>query len=223
MNAVNSIIFALECIAVISFSVSGTVVAIGKRADVFGAVIFSFITTFGGGLIRDLIIGNHPPLLFVSREYAILAAICFAVSLTVFLISFAGNIADRLSQNLHNLLLEGTDMLGLALFCILGVDSAMASAPEIQNNVALLVFCGCITGVGGGILRDVFSAQIPLLFRKHVYIIPALLGTACYVLLLPHTERLIAILVSVSIILILRTLAIRFHWNLPTPLENNRK
>lgn len=223
MTAVELVIFLLTCIAVASYAVSGTIVAIQKRADVFGALFFAFITAFGGGLIRDLTIGTNPPLLFISRDYAILAAVCFTVSLTVFLVSFAGNNADRLSHSLHNLLIEGTDMIGLAFFCVLGVDTALSSVPDLAGNRALLVFCGCITGIGGGILRDVLSAEIPLLFRKHVYFIPALLGTVCYVLLLPHTKRLLAILVSVSIILIIRTLAVRFRWNLPTPLGNRQK
>lgn len=218
MTAVEILIFVLECVAIASYAVSGTIVAIQKRADVFGALFFAFATAFGGGLMRDLTIGKHPPLLFDSREYAILAAICLVSSLTVFLVSFAGNNADRLTHNIHNLLIEGTDMIGLAFFCVLGVESALSSAPDLAGNRALLIFCGCITSVGGGILRDVLSAQIPLLFRKHIYFIPALLGSVCYVYLLPHTNRLLAILASVSIVLVLRILAIRFRWNLPTPL-----
>ena len=113
-------------------------------------------------------------------------------------------------------------MIGLALFCILGVDSAIHFLGS-PSNPALLIFCGCITGIGGGILRDIFSAQIPLVFRKHIYLIPALLGTGCYVLLLSHLPRLAAILISVSIILVIRILAILFHWNLPTPLGKEPK
>ena len=219
---VDVVIFVLECIAAASFSVSGTICAIAKRTDFVGALIFAFVTVFGGGFIRDLVIGRNPPLLLSSMEYAILAAICLVVSISVFLIAFIPNVAGKLTAGLHNAILEASDMVGLALFCILGVDSALA-APVSAGNTALLIFCGCMTGVGGGILRDVLSAQIPLLFRKHIYFIPALLGTVCYVLMLPHTHRLLAILVSVSIILILRILAVRFRWNLPTPLGKNPK
>ena len=216
-SAVDWIIFLLECFAIASFAISGTISAINKRADVFGALIFAFVTSFGGGLMRDLIIGRTPPLLFTSKEYAVLAAICFAVSLTVFLAAFIGNAAESLNAHAHSWLMEGSDMVGLAFFCILGVDSVL-NFPPVSGNAMLVIFCGCITGIGGGILRDVLSAQIPLLFRKRIYFIPALLGTVCYYVLLSRIPRLAAILISVTVILVLRILAVRFRWNLPTPL-----
>ena len=108
------------------------------------------------------------------------------------------------------------------MFCVLGVDSVIefyAKASMAPAHPAVLIFGGCITGIGGGILRDIFSAQIPSIFRKHVYLIPALLGSTCYVFLLPYIPRLAAILISVSIILVIRILAMRFRWDLPTPLD----
>lgn len=221
-SAVDWVLFLLEGLGAVSFAVSGTIIAIKKRTDAVGAVIFALVTAFGGGLIRDLVIGRNPPVLFSTVESAILAGVCFFVSFTLFCVAFIGKVAIVLTERMHNALLEGSDMIGLALFCILGVESAVGFLPS-PANPALLVFCGCATGIGGGILRDVFSAQIPLVFRKHIYLIPALLGTVCYVLLLPHLPRLVAILISVSIILIIRILAIRFRWNLHTPLEKETK
>ena len=220
-SVVDWVMFFLVCVGIVSFAVSGTIIAIQKKTDLIGAIIFAFTTAFGGGLIRDIIIGRNPPALFSTVEYAIYAIICLAVSLSLFLVSFIGKAATVLTGQIHNRLLEGSDSLGLALFCVLGVDSAatFCAANGISANPGLLIFCGCITGIGGGILRDIFSAQIPLIFRKHVYLIPALLGTGCYVFLLPYLPRLAVILISVSIILILRILAMRFHWNWPTPLN----
>ncbi|MBE6530349.1 MAG: trimeric intracellular cation channel family protein [Ruminococcaceae bacterium] len=216
-SPVSWILFLLEGLGAISFAVSGTIIAIKKRNDAVGAVIFALVTAFGGGVIRDLVIGRTPPALFSTVESAVLAGCCFLVSFTMFCVSFIGKTATILTERMHNVLLEGSDMIGLALFCVLGVDSAV-NFLGANVNPALLIFCGCITGIGGGILRDIFSAQIPLVFRKHIYLIPALLGTGCYVLLLPHLPRLASILISVSIILAIRILAICFQWNLPTPL-----
>lgn len=216
-SLIDWIFFLLEGLGAVSFAVSGTIIAIKKRTDAVGAVIFALITAFGGGLIRDLVIGRTPPALFSTVECAILAGVCFGVSFILFLVSFIGKTAIVLTDRMHNVLLEGSDMLGLALFCVLGVDAAIGFLPS-PANPALLIFCGCITGIGGGILRDIFSAQIPMVFRKHIYLIPAVLGTGCYVFLLPYIPRLAAILISVFIILVIRILAIRFQWNLPTPL-----
>lgn len=217
MTAVDTVTFVLECVGIASFSASGTILAIKKRMDVFGALILAMITAFGGGLMRDLVIGVHPPKLFATQEYAVLAAIGAGVSLLLFLLSFFGNVAVLLTEHAHNVFLEATDTVGLALFCVLGVDSALASAPQCAENTMLLIFCGCITGVGGGVLRDVLSAQIPTVFRKHIYLIPALLGSTLYVLMSPYAARLPSILFSAGSILLIRVLAIRFRWNLPTP------
>lgn len=220
MKPIETITLVLECIAVASFSVTGTLIAIKRRLDIFGALVLALITSFGGGLIRDLTIGMTPPLLLSGdREYTTMTVVCVAVSLTVSLTAFLGNMAERLTASIHNILIESTDTLGLALFCILGIDSALEANAAFQSNPALLIFCGCITGVGGGILRDVMTAQIPSIFRKHIYLIPALLGSSLYVVLHSYEVRQIpAILFSAGLILILRFLAIRFRWNLPTPL-----
>ena len=214
---IETVILILECVAVAFFSFSGTLIAIRKRTDPIGALFFAMITCFGGGLIRDMIIGLHPPRLFFDREYAILAVVCAVTSLLVFSCSFIGNTAQKLTDHRHDFWVEGSDAMGLAIFCILGVESALQTDPDLEKNFVLLVFCGCITGVGGGVMRDIFSAQIPSLFRKHIYLIPALAGTLLYVLVRPVANRLAAIAVSVALILLLRFLAIRFRWNLPTP------
>lgn len=217
-----STIFIIECIGMASFSISGTIIAVQKRLDFIGAIFFSLITCFGGGLIRDLIIGVTPPLLFTSFEFRILTLICVGTSTLIFMLSFIKGFAATLLNNVHNFWIELTDSIGLAAFCVAGVDSALASNAD-KDNFLLLVFCGCITGVGGGILRDVLSCEIPLLFRKHIYLIPAIIGTVVYVFMLPIHSSILAYCVSMGIILIIRILALIFHWNLPTPLEKREK
>ena len=162
-SPIDWILFLLEGLGAVSFAVSGTIIAIKKRNDAVGAVIFALITAFGGGLIRDIVIGRTPPALFSTLESAILAACCFLVAFVLFHVAFIGKLATVLTERMHNVLLEGSDMIGLALFCVLGVDSAVGFLGA-GATPALLCVCGCTTGVGGGILRDVFSAQIPMGF-----------------------------------------------------------
>lgn len=218
-----SFIFVIECIGVISFAVSATIVAIRKRLDFIGAVVFALVTSFGGGFFRDLVIGVTPPRLLSSREFGILALICIGVSLLLFHLSFLGQIAPKLIAHIHSPWIELTDSIGLAAFCVLGVDSAIVSCPESADNALLLLFCGCITGVGGGIVRDIFSAEIPGIFRKHIYLIPALVGTLTYIALLPFERQVLSHLIAMAVILCIRTLAIRFKWNCPTPLGREKQ
>ncbi|MCQ2386092.1 MAG: TRIC cation channel family protein, partial [Clostridia bacterium] len=164
-----------------------------------------------------------PPKLLFSFEFRVLAVLCLAVSAFVFSISFFGNVADALISHSHNFWLELTDSVGLAAFCVLGVDSTLSSRPDLAGNALLLVFSGCITGVGGGVLRDMLSAEVPLLFRKHIYFIPAVLGSLIYVFLLPLQRQVLSYLISMGIILLIRLLAMHFKWNLPSPLDVSRK
>jgi uncharacterized membrane protein YeiH len=123
-------------------------------------------------------------------------------------------VAKFIGAHQHNLVLELTDALGLSTFCVLGVDLARGVAGESATTV-LLIFCGLITGVGGGMLRDICSAQIPSVFRKNIYLIPAVLGSTLYVLTYSHWNQLLSMLLSISLIIVIRLLAYFFKWNLP--------
>lgn len=83
-----------------------------------------------------------------------------------------------------------------------------------------MIFCGLITGVGGGMLRDICSAQIPSVFRKNIYLIPAVLGSVLYVLTYSHWNQLVSMLLSIALIIVIRLLAYFFKWNLPIHKEN---
>ena len=210
---VDIILNIVEYIGVISFAISGTVIAINKRADYVGALFFALLTCFGGGMIRDIALGNVPRILTLTSNYY-LALVCIFVSAICFTLAFIPKTASFITKHSHDFIIEFTDAIGLSVFCVFGVDVAIELG---HTNPILLIFCGCITGVGGGMLRDICSAEIPFIFRKHIYLIPALCGTIFYTLTCKHIPHLASLLIAIGIIIGLRVLAIKFKWNLPVP------
>lgn len=207
----------VEYVGVISFSLSATVIAISKKTDAIGALIFALLTSFGGGFVRDLTLGITPRILSVpSCRFLVLA--CVIVSLICFILAFIPKTANFLTKHQHDFIIEFTDAVGLSVFCIFGVNVAV----EISGgeNAFLLIFCGCITGVGGGMLRDICSAEIPFVLRKHIYLIPAIIGTAFYTFTYDKIPYVLSMLLSIGIIIALRVLAVIFKWNLPVPKGN---
>ena len=207
----------IECVGIASFSISGTIVALSRKTDLFGALVFAMLTSFGGGLIRDTVLGITPPNLFVNPDYFLLVIICAAVSAVCFNFAFIKETAELINRHKNDFLLELFDAIGLASFCVTGVNVALEAAPEQAENAFLLIFCGCISGIGGGVLRDVVSGELPLIFRKNVYFIPALVGTLFYVFTRTAMDELLSAVLSIGIITAIRVPAIIFHWNLPVP------
>lgn len=215
----NTVLAIVEFIGIISFSFSATISAAKKGTDAIGALVFAVLTCFGGGFMRDLILGFAPPHLLYDPHYYVLAAACLLVSVLVFHLFFFERFKNLLLSHEHDFLIDFIDAIGLSVFCIFGVDVAATTVGD-EKNVVLLIFCGCITGVGGGVLRDVCSAQLPFIFRKHIYILPAVFGASLYVLTYYHFHvlgHLTSLLLSIGFIVTVRVLAILFHWNLPTP------
>lgn len=210
---VDIILSIVEYIGVISFAVSATVIAINKKTDAVGAVIFALLTCFGGGMLRDVILGGVPKVL-TETSYHWLALTCILVSLACFVMAFIPKTADFITKHSKDFAVDFTDAIGLSVFCVFGVDVAVEQGAQ---HPVLIIFCGCITGVGGGMLRDVFSAEIPFIFRKHIYLIPTLCGSTFYALTYKHIPHLVSMLIAIGIIIALRVLAIKFKWNLPVP------
>ena len=213
---VDVILNIVEYIGVISFAVSGTVIAINKKTDAVGALFFALLTCFGGGIIRDIALGDVPRIFTETKNY-FLALTCLAVSGVCFALAFIPKTADFITKHSHDFAVEFTDAIGLSVFCVFGVDVAIELG---FDSTVLLIFCGCITGVGGGMLRDICSAEIPFIFRKHIYLIPTLCGAIFYTLTYKYIHHLASMLIAIGIIITLRVLAIKFKWNLPVPKGN---
>ena len=196
-----NILFPIELIGTAAFAVSGACLGIRKRMDVFGIIILGMSTAVGGGIIRDLILGINPPAAFQRPVYAFLA---IAVSLLVFI--FRSKINALGDDNVPLLIM---DSMGLAVFTVVGVRAGIES-----GNVFLESFLGVITGVGGGVLRDIFAGETPSIFVKHFYACASLIGALAAIMIWPFGDD-IAMLAGAVVVLILRLAAARFRWDLP--------
>ena len=198
---------AFEILGTIAFAVSGAVVAISKKMDIFGVAILGMTTAVGGGILRDLILGITPPAAFQSPGYALTS---IAVSMLVFLPPVRRLL--HWNEKLYDTALLLFDAIGLGIFTVIGVQTAYIATGEL--NAFLAIFVGVVTGCGGGVMRDVFAGSPPSIFVKHFYATASLLGAvAC--LLLWNIGQMPAMLIGAAVTLTLRLLAAHYRWSLP--------
>ena len=204
----NLIFFIFEVMGTIAFAISGAMVAIRHKLDLLGVVVLGLVTATGGGVIRDVIIGDTPPRVFRDSRYAMLA-LCTALLVFIIMRFVKRMPAGRFLPALDKLYFL-SDTLGLAAFTVLGIRSVGG------DNGTLLLFVGVITGVGGGVLRDVFCGTVPSIFREHIYALASAAGAVCYILLLrTPLPEMVSILTGFGVVFIIRCLAAHFRWNLP--------
>ena len=202
------ILFVLEIIGTIAFAVSGAVVGIQKKMDIFGVCILGLTAAVGGGILRDLILNITPPAAFRTPAFAVTAIL---VSILLF-IPAVRNMFEH-GRKIYDAMILFMDSIGLGLFTVVGVQVASAAMPE--PNLFLTTFVGVLTGVGGGILRDVFAGNTPYIFIKHFYACASIIGAWTCALLWPHTGSVPAMIAGATVTVVLRLLAARFRWSLP--------
>ena len=205
------LMLVMELFGTVSFAVSGALVAISCGLDLFGVLTVGTITAVGGGIIRDVIIGQIPPAIFQNPEILLLAIV---TALVVFLIAF---INSKRIDDIHKKI-DGLniffDAVGLAAFSVTGVEVTCAAG--YSGNEVLAITMGVITGVGGGVLRDVLVNEKPYILVKHIYAVASLLGSVIYYVVgIVFGYQLIGTLASVLITIAIRLLAAHFRWNLP--------
>lgn len=200
-------IMALELIGTVAFAVSGALLGMKKNMDIFGVIILAETTAVGGGIMRDLILGQNPPGTFAHPIYAITATVTA-------LILFLPVIRRILVKNhkIYEIIMLVMDSLGLGIFTVVGIQTAFKASTKF--NILLLIFVGVITGVGGGVLRDIMAGERPYIFVKHIYACASIAGAVVCIVLWKVNSTL-AILVGSSVILLIRFLAARFRWSLP--------
>ena len=207
----NSIFFIFEIIGVIAFSLSGALTAMKKEMDIFGACVLGMTTAIGGGIIRDLILGVNPPAAFVNPLQAILGLGIPALTYLPFIQKFFA----RNKHKVQALSLMVADSVGLGVFTVVGVNACFDSLPN--PNFFTAVFLGVITGVGGGVLRDVLSLNLPKIFVKHFYACASIAGAIVAFLVRLWFGALVASIVGAAVVITLRFLASFLRWNLPKP------
>ncbi len=210
----NEFLFYLDIFGIIVFALSGSLMAGRYQLDPFGVVVLASVTAVGGGTIRDVIL--QTPVFWVEKPYYLYVILITAI-LTIILIRQPKRIPKRF--------LLIADALGLALFAVLGTQKALYLGAPVPVAVVL----GTITGVAGGMIRDVLCNVIPMILRQEIYALAAMLGGSLFVLLhwlnWSDTQAIIASMVAA---LLLRLAAIYWHVSLPAfniaeKLDNEKK
>jgi uncharacterized membrane protein YeiH len=190
-------------IAVTASAISGALEARKHEMDIVGAMTIAFVTAFGGGTMRDLLLGRTP-IFWVTDPFLSVVTFCVAIIAFYWL--------DRLPAHLLNV----PDAIGLSVFSILGATYAM----QIHASAIVVVLMGVVTGAFGGVLRDLLCNRIPYLFRQNteLYATCSFIGTWVFVICTwLNINSLIASVAGAATIFILRLLAIRFKMTLPVP------
>lgn len=213
------ILLILEIIGTVAFSVSGAFVAIKAKLDLFGVVFIGCITAVGGGILRDILIGAVPPAIF-SNLHIVLVAV--GASLIAFLLAYLSkkhfdDIVVRI-ERVGNLF----DAIGLAAFSVMGTEVAFTHG--LSDNIALTVLLGMLTGVGGGMIRDVLTNTTPYIFKKHIYALASIGGALVYYFAKEWIMvEILPSIIAMAFVITIRLLAAKYRWSLPKVHLNEEK
>ena len=191
---------AIEYIGTIVFAISGIRLAAAKGFDWFGAFVVGFVTAIGGGTVRDLLLG-------VTPFWMLSPAYLWCTLLGMIVVFIFNRQLVRLDLPFFIF-----DAIGLALFVVIGIEKTL----DLKYPFWVAIVMGTITGIVGGVMRDNFINETPLVFRKEIYALACVMGgtvfAACYYFHLGHE---VSELSAAGTVLITRILAIKFHWHLP--------
>jgi uncharacterized membrane protein YeiH len=195
------VIYVLDILGTFAFAISGALVALDKKFDIFGVIIIAFVTAVGGGMLRDVLINAHPINWIGDLNYLY---IIFSAVLFTFL--FKSKIA-YLSKTMFLF-----DTIGISVFTLLGLQKGLSY--NLHPIIAIIM--GMLSAVIGGVLRDVLTAKIPLIFEKEVYASACLTGGISYLILnYFKVDENINFIISAIVIASIRAIAVKFHLELP--------
>ena len=211
----DTLFFIVEILGTIAFAISGAMIGIDRELDLFGVIFMGCVTACGGGILRDIILGQTPPQSFINGVYLTCSAI---TAVLVFLYTWFRHkrLTDPHSLGNVTLNFDGAlnviDAAGLGIFSVIGVQNTINAG--YGDNAFFCVFLGACTGVGGGMLRDMMSNATPAIFRKHIYALASIAGAMCYYYLMPF-GRGASIVAATVLVMVLRVLATTYRWSLP--------
>ena len=212
------IYFVFEMVGTVAFAVSGAMIAIKKKADLFGVLVLSVVTALGGGIVRDVIIGELPPRMFSDYRYVLAALItAFIVFNVGFIFRKAYSRSIKIVDSINNVF----DAVGLGIFTVTGAKVAIESG--YMKNGILVVCLAVLTGVGGGLIRDMMLSEIPFILNKRIYAIASIIGGTAYYLLFSHGVNFrVATVIAVILVFVIRIAATVLELDLPkVKLEEN--
>ena len=218
-----TLLFVIHIVGIISFSAAGAMVAIDKETDFFGVIFLSVITCFGGGLLRDVIAGQAIGL-DLPVFFAMHLEICISI-VTAILVFFIAKIFQRkyvaeekIVCDINNIL----DALGIGVFSAAGTASYLSQGPLVA------IILGMLSSVGGSLTRDIMLRDIPFILCKRIYALACLIGSAVYyviaVFAIPGQDytNVVATVACVITIFTIRMCATAFKWDMPKAIYFSR-
>ena len=195
-------IYILDLFGTMAFAVTGAFKAIEHKADIVGIIILATITGVAGGTIRDVILGKDLPNSLIDPSYVIITVVS---GIVIFLLH------SKMKKH-WNVFLK-FDAIGLGVFTVIGATFAYNM---FGMNFLVIVLSGMLTAIGGGILRDVFVSQTPIVFVKELYASASFLGAAAFYIVILLTNDVYAGTISGLLLATgLRMVAMKYNWNLP--------
>lgn len=191
----------IDVLGTVAFAISGVLVAMEKRLDLFGVLIIAFVTAIGGGTLRDLLIGNTPVAWMRDLTY---------VTVIFITVVFAIIFVNQLKYLRKSLFLF--DTIGIGLYTMLGVEKGL----QAELLPIMCIFLGTMTACFGGVIRDILCNEIPVIFRKEIYATACILGGASYFLFTGLSlKEGYAYVAAIMVVITLRLLAVKFGISLP--------
>lgn len=204
-------ITVLEIIGTIAFSVSGALIACGAGLDIFGVVFVGCITAFGGGMVRDILLGIHPPMIFLNHIIFVIAVLS---AIVVFIAAYINKEKFKIFKSKIDCVNNYFDAVGLAAFSATGAEVGFIQG--YSDNALIIVIAGMITGVGGGIMRDILIDTTPYVFKKHIYALASVFGSLLYYFFRQFLDNIsLASALAMLSVIIIRILATKYCWSLP--------
>ncbi len=204
------VITVMEIIGTVAFALSGSIIAARYSLDLFGVILVGCVTAVCGGMLRDVILGELPPAVFSNK--ALLAVAAATSSLVFIVFYFNSKRFEKLERRIESINIL-FDAIGLAAFSITGMEVAFGT--KSGENALLVISMGVITGIGGGIIRDILVDKIPYVLKKHIYALASIIGCIVYYIIRQNGNKVAGMFIAIPIMIIIRLLAARYHWKLP--------
>ena len=200
--------YMFDMIGTIAFAISGALVGVARKMDIFGMAVLALATAIGGGIVRDVLLGYFPP---NSLRNVVYVTVVISVTIIVFIMYNSRYRKHAMGPRSRAGYLLA-DALGLASFTVTGASAGFKLYPELPIFIVLL---GTITAVGGGIIRDMLAQRIPSVLKEDVYALPSIIGGIVYYLMVTSSWDSMAVYGAFTVVLVIRLLAIKYNWSLP--------
>ena len=205
------ITFIMEMVGTVAFAASGAMIAVDRAMDIFGVIVLGVTTAVGGGAIRDVILGIAPPAMFQNPIYTLVATITSCVAFLILYLK--KELLQGHNRETYDKIMLVMDSIGLGIFTVVGVNTGISHG--YVNYMFLLVFLGTITGVGGGLLRDIMAGVPPYILVKHIYACASIVGAIVCVVLYRNFGAVVSMIGASAVVILIRYLAAHYRWNLP--------